>query len=73
MWALSIYKPLMYKHIFFDLDHTLWDFEQNSKDALIEIFEEFKLHEKLACSFGEFMEVYHVINHDYWDKYKNGK
>ncbi|NJO01663.1 MAG: hypothetical protein HC880_08200 [Bacteroidia bacterium] len=33
----------MYKHIFFDLDHTLWDFESNSKSALTEIFHGFRL------------------------------
>ena len=27
-----------YKHLFFDLDHTLWDFETNSKSALSLIF-----------------------------------
>lgn len=63
----------MYKHIFFDLDHTLWDFEQNSKEALNEIFAEFKLEKLLHCSFTEFINVYHQINHAYWDDYKKGK
>ncbi|HRG58883.1 MAG TPA: YjjG family noncanonical pyrimidine nucleotidase [Bacteroidia bacterium] len=63
----------MYKHIFFDLDHTLWDFEQNSKEALHEIFIDFKLEKLLHCSFTEFINVYHQINHAYWDDYKKGK
>jgi len=71
-WTLSFYSP-MYKHIFFDLDHTLWDFEQNSKEALAEIFIEFKLHQLLHCSFEEFLEIYHQINHHYWDLYKKNK
>lgn len=62
----------MYKHIFFDLDHTLWDFEQNSKEALAEIFTDFKLEDYLNCSFNEFIHVYHQINHAYWDDYKKG-
>lgn len=62
----------MYKHIFFDLDHTLWDFEQNSKEALKELFEEYNLQELLAQSFNDFMQVYHDINHAYWDAYKKG-
>ncbi len=63
----------MYKHIFFDLDHTLWDFEQNSKVALNEIFVEFVLQEKLNCTFQNFIEVYHAINHNYWDAYKKNE
>jgi putative hydrolase of the HAD superfamily len=63
----------MYKHIFFDLDHTLWDFEQNSILALKEIFEVFELQHKLNCQFIEFIDVYHKINHDYWDAYKKNK
>lgn len=63
----------MFKHIFFDLDHTLWDFEQNSKEALQEIFSEFALHATLACSFEEFIKIYHAINHQYWDNYKHNK
>jgi len=59
--------------IFFDLDHTLWDFEQNSKEALHEIFIDFKLEKLLHCSFTEFINVYHQINHAYWDDYKKGK
>jgi putative hydrolase of the HAD superfamily len=62
----------MYKHIFFDLDHTLWDFEQNSKEALQEIFDEFNLAKQLICSFKQFLDVYHKINHNYWDRYKKG-
>jgi YjjG family noncanonical pyrimidine nucleotidase len=32
-----------YKHLFFDLDHTLWDFEQNAHDCLLELYERFNL------------------------------
>lgn len=63
----------MYKHLFFDLDHTLWDFEQNSRAALEEIFIEFKLQQILNCSFTDFMEAYHTINHNYWDAYKKNQ
>ena len=63
----------MIKHIFFDLDHTLWDFEQNSKEALNEIFNDFKLEELLKCSFTQFHETYHHINFQYWEVYKLGK
>jgi len=72
LWTLSFYI-VMYKHVFFDLDHTLWDFEQNSKDALKEIFVDLALHEILHCNFEDFLIVYHTINFNYWEAYKKNK
>jgi putative hydrolase of the HAD superfamily len=60
------------KHIFFDLDHTLWDFEKNSKEALAEIFESMSLGEKIE-SFERFMKKYSQINKKYWDLYRQNK
>ena len=34
---------MKYRHIFFDLDHTLWDFDANAKATLIEVYDQFKL------------------------------
>jgi FMN phosphatase YigB (HAD superfamily) len=36
-----------YKHIFFDLDHTLWDFDTNAKNTLTDLYHEFELKEKV--------------------------
>lgn len=57
------------RHVFFDLDHTIWDFEMNSKEALLELF---SLHkEKMGnISFDEFMPIYKAINESYWDRYR---
>ncbi len=60
-----------YKHIFFDLDHTLWDFETNSKFALQKIFETEKLGEKGIPSFEKFHAKYLPINDRYWALYHN--
>ena len=54
------------KHIFFDLDHTLWDFEKNSTLAFERIFEE----NKVAVQVADFMTVYNPINQDYWKLYQ---
>ncbi len=27
-----------YKHIFFDLDHTLWDFDKNSEETFLDLY-----------------------------------
>lgn len=61
-----------YKHIFFDLDHTLWDFKTNSFLALKQIFEEDGLAAKGVTSFELFHKKYVPINDRYWARYHNG-
>ena len=60
-----------YKHIFFDLDHTLWDFATNSKIALRQIFAENQLAERGIPSFEKFYDKYVPINDRYWARYHN--
>ncbi len=60
-----------YKHIFFDLDHTLWDFETNSKQALLQIYTEQNLIEKGVPVFDNFYNRYVPINDRYWARYHN--
>ena len=62
-----------YKHIFFDLDHTLWDFKTNSRLTLTEIFEEFDLADKSGVDEQDFIETYERYNHKMWDEYRNGR
>jgi putative hydrolase of the HAD superfamily len=54
------------KHIFFDLDHTLWDFETNSSKTFEQIFDK----HSIGVNFSDFMEVYKPINHNYWKLYR---
>ncbi len=56
-----------YSCILFDLDHTLWDFESNSKEALYELFYEYKLQELGVTSFPYFHETFVRINTQFWD------
>ncbi len=62
----------IYKHIFFDLDHTLWDFDSNSKQALLQIYEREKLIERNIPVFENFHQRYKSINDRYWARYHNG-
>ncbi len=62
----------MDKHLFFDLDRTLWDFERNSKHALQEIYESLSLHQILP-PFGTFHYHYQKKNGELWRKYGKGK
>ncbi|MCG3166496.1 MAG: Pyrimidine 5'-nucleotidase YjjG [Bacteroidia bacterium] len=64
--------PKTYRHIFFDLDRTLWDFDRNSRETLEEIFVHQKLTEEGIPSFEIFYKIYHEINAHYWENYRLG-
>lgn len=57
------------KHLFFDLDHTLWDFNRNSKLTFQQIFEE----QEIVISIDRFLDVYTPINLKYWKMYREDK
>lgn len=61
-----------YKHLFFDLDHTLWDFDANAKTTLSEIYAEFGLHIKVTPAFDDFYSRYIYHNEILWDRYQKG-
>ena len=60
------------KHLFFDLDRTLWDFEKNSETALNILYDELNLDNHLR-SFRSFHTKYKKINGELWDQYSKGK
>lgn len=62
-----------YRHIFFDLDRTLWDFDQNSYDALHEIIAENKLIDLGVEDANAFIGDYQRINEAYWMLYRKQK
>jgi len=62
----------MYQHVFFDLDRTLWDFEINSHETLIELIDKYKLVEKGINSSNTFIEEYYKINDQLWEEYRQG-
>ncbi|MEO8771422.1 MAG: YjjG family noncanonical pyrimidine nucleotidase [Ferruginibacter sp.] len=61
-----------YKHLFFDLDHTLWDFDTNAKSTLSELFIEFELHLKVTPVFEDFYRKYLYHNEILWERYQKG-
>jgi putative hydrolase of the HAD superfamily len=62
-----------YKHIFFDLDNTLWDFERNSKETLNELYHTHRLNELGVSSPEDFIRVYQERNAMMWEQYRLGK
>ncbi|MES2430506.1 MAG: YjjG family noncanonical pyrimidine nucleotidase [Bacteroidota bacterium] len=61
-----------YNHLFFDLDHTLWDFDTNARESLTEIYSIFELDKIGITSFENFYTHYLHHNEILWGKYHNG-
>lgn len=62
---------MKYQHVFFDLDHTLWDFESNSKNALQVLYEDYLI--KREFSFDDFITYYKKVNDYCWKQYREGQ
>lgn len=62
-----------YKHLFIDLDKTLWDFDSNSLITLRELFDTYQLKEKGIKNFDCFLTYYKAYNHTLWQKYRQGE
>lgn len=60
------------KHIIFDLDDTIWDYQQNSNDTLKELYESFDLI-KHGISSSEFIKVFRVVNNGLWNQFDRGE
>ena len=63
---------MAYKDLFFDLDHTLWDFETNSKETIQELYATHHLAELGIVDFDGFYSTYSAHNHRLWDRYTKG-
>ena len=59
-----------YKHIFFDLDRTLWDFDENTKDTFNDIFNFYKLKHKGIPDVKIFHNTYNKHNDELCDQYR---
>lgn len=63
---------MKYQHLFFDLDHTLWDFEANARQTLLELHESMQLGIRGIDDFDLFHKIYLAHNEKLWDRYRNG-
>lgn len=62
---------MKYKHIYFDLDRTLWDFERNALETFKEIYIEYEL-DKIFRGFNFFFDSYTKNNDRLWKQYREG-
>ena len=54
------------KHLFFDLDHTLWDFEANARICLEEIYRTHQLAELGVPNHELFADTFSEVNQTFW-------
>lgn len=57
------------QHVFFDLDHTLWDFEKNSDLTFHKVFNDNNINIELSS----FLQVYKPINFEFWKLFREEK
>jgi len=63
---------MRYRHLFFDLDHTLWDFEANARFTLQTLYEDLDLPSRGVDDFERFYQNYLLHNEKLWDRYRKG-
>ncbi len=63
---------MKYRHLFFDLDHTLWDFETNSRLTLDTLYTSLSLEQRGIDDFDRFHKCYLEHNEKMWDRYRKG-
>jgi len=68
----SILTFMKYKHLFFDLDHTLWDFDSNARATLQQLHMDLNLVDKGIHDFDMFYKNYLEHNERLWTRYRNG-
>ncbi|MDD4108513.1 MAG: YjjG family noncanonical pyrimidine nucleotidase [Prolixibacteraceae bacterium] len=61
-----------YTHLFFDLDHTLWDFKTNSFHALKFAYRKFGI-DRQYVDYESFFRIFTNYNDLLWEDYRNQK
>lgn len=64
---------MKYTHLFFDLDHTLWDFDRNAEETLRELFITYELAKRGMNNADLFISTYTRHNHALWTAYHRGE
>jgi len=59
------------KHIIFDLDDTLWDFQRNSHDTLVDLFNAYRINDQ-GIAINDFISTFRKVNNALWDQFDEG-
>lgn len=60
-------------HVFFDLDHTLWDYDYNARKVLEELYDHFRLEQVLRTTKTGFTQTFFAVNANIWRDYNHGR
>ncbi len=63
---------MKYRHLFFDLDHTIWDYEANAKQTLTTLYHELQLEQIGVTDFNAFFAYYNQHNDKLWARFRSG-
>ncbi len=68
-------RPLKtkYKYLFFDLDHTLWDYTTNSREALEELYQKHRLEQLGGFCPARFCSAFDTVNKKLWGLNESGR
>lgn len=64
---------LKFTHLFFDLDHTLWDYDTNARKVLSDLYVEFELDKMIRYSSEQFLKIYLKTNDGLWHDFNQGR
>lgn len=62
---------MKYKHLFFDLDHTLWDGHNSSAESIVALYNTYNMKQYNIVSADDFVTAFHEINYQLWDDLEN--
>lgn len=62
-----------YQCVFFDLDHTLWDYDRNSRETLQELYDHHGMDRHGNIGFDQFHDTFQQVNLRLWDQYDRGQ
>lgn len=62
-----------YQCVFFDLDHTLWDYDKNSRETLEELYVHYGMDKQRNIGFEQFHATFQQVNLRLWDQYDRGQ
>ena len=62
-----------YRHLIFDLDHTLWDFKRSATETLRELYTTYALATLGDFSPQQFCDTFEEVNYHLWGLYNRGE
>jgi putative hydrolase of the HAD superfamily len=71
-FAMSPATSQKYLHLFFDLDHTLWDFDTASERTWRDLYEKHGLSNRGLPAFEDFFQCYCGHNDRMWERFRAG-